>query len=138
MNYIDAKPLFVIKCFNQKMFDKSPRRKSYLMYATQDRIDSYNKYECCNVQVVKQTPAPKNWPDCSVVVEGSSGLAGNCYRTGSYTVTSRVALTDDDFEILRAQGAFMSGQETGVVCGHEELPDGTHKYICRSTCDSSD
>jgi hypothetical protein len=139
MNATNAKPLFVISYCLPIEYDREQKREVWAKYATQESIDNYNKYRCCAVEVLTQKPAPKEWPE-GVVVEnlGGSDRGYRCYAEVDYKVTSPVELTEDDFDILRAQGCFMSGQEHGSVCGHKVNDDGTHEYRCRSICDSSD
>lgn len=119
------------------MFDKSDERPVYECYMTQERIDQCRKYECCGAEVLEALPYQHDWPK-GVVVEETKSSSGRCYAEVHYAVTSPRELTDDDFDVLRAQGAFMNGQECGLVCGKSVSPEGIHTYRLRSICDSSD
>lgn len=61
----------------------------------------------------------------------------NCYREEIYELRSKQALSETDFEHLRALKSFMGGQECGKVVSHK-LEGGVHVYKLRSVCDSSD
>ncbi len=80
----------------------------------------------------------KAWPK-GAEVELLSRSGRNCYLREKYLVTADARLTEEDMEILRAQGCFMGGQETGLIDLNDyTLCNGRFTYEAHSVCDSSD
>lgn len=103
-----------------------------------DGLASHKKYTSHSFTPLEEWSLGRLWPPGVTISASPEGQPWNCCRTQNYVVNSPVELTDRDFEVLRAQGCFMSGQECGIVGHSEQLPDGSWEYQCRSLCDSSD
>lgn len=81
-------------------------------------------------------PLGRVWPG-NAEISVTDSRSSRCYSQVHYKVTSETQLSERDFEILRAQGAFMAGQVTGA---HDEgRQEGDFwVYGAYSVCDSGD
>jgi hypothetical protein len=74
-------------------------------------------------------------PDVEIILQETRN--GRCYTFSKYIVKSKIALSEDDFDTLRALECFMSGQKTGEIVSKVE-DSGILIYTLVSECDSSD
>ena len=86
--------------------------------------------------VMASTKIGKMWP-FNTTVKKVSESHSSCYAKCHYEVKSPEELNDYHFQVLRAQGCFMNGQECGKVISKSQDADG-YTYVVRSICDSSD
>lgn len=78
------------------------------------------------------------WPE-GVEVRVTNSSYRNCLSRTTFQVTSPKPLTEEDLEILRAQGAFGYGQAQGG-CDLDQVTqvDGLYCYTAATVCDSGD
>lgn len=135
-----AKPLFLLTTVKASTWRRNGIPDPDIVetyHATQETIDYLTKYRK-DTKITDMSECNTLWPNDTVVnLKGSSYR--NCYATASYEIVSSERLTESDLSVLRAQGCFMSGQETGI-CNTESYQeiDGKYIYSASSVCDSGD
>lgn len=79
------------------------------------------------------------WPAGAVVEVIHSYSSHRGYSRAEYEIRSPAPLTEDDLDVLRAQGCFMSGQSTGSCdLGKGAIVNGKFVYSAVSIRDSGD
>lgn len=141
----EAKPLFRVKMLNkstcQRMqpdgkFGRDPDTQS-VEIMSESTLEHYRKYNTYWHTILDAEPLGPLWPEGVTVLQTSSTTPFRCCHEAKYLVKSPRLLTDEDKEVLRAQGCFMSGQEEGSFSDPSTV-EGGFEYIAKSFCDSGD
>lgn len=134
-----AKPLFLVSIREKSNVTKAGIPDSYIersLYLTEENLN-YIKYFSTKKTILSVEPLGILWPNGTTVTEINVNTPFRSYVEVEYEVKSPFPLSEKDFEILRAQGCFMVGQEYGLIRKTWES-DGIYHYLCRSVCDSGD
>lgn len=107
------------------------------MLGTEQTVKHYQSYPT-HYTVADVKPSDERWPEGVTVETTGRRTPFRCYVEAIYAVTAPRELTDFEFQLLRAQGAFMGGQQEGAVMGEPVQKDGVWTYTCMSICDSGD
>lgn len=130
-----------IEIKNQQLFNITVKGKwrNLDLHVTADTLAYYAKYYTTGSNPDVITVKSVSDTDFSEDIElyATDFSKSNCYRQETYELRSKKALSETDFDQLRALKVFMGGQECGKVAAYR-LEGGVHIYKLRSVCDSSD
>lgn len=104
---------------------------------TESTLDACRKYDCMAFRPETVLPLGNMWPTGVTVETIATRHLWKCCTEQDYKVKSPTRLEAGDWNVLRAQGCFMSGQQHGVPNQGKQTDDGW-EYKVVSFCDSSD
>lgn len=123
--------------FKVELFSKIEKDTSFCLL-DERMLESYLYYSS-RYNILSVDPMGALWPEGVTVESAVCETPFRCYTRATYTIRSPKLLTEEDVDILRAQGCFMGGQVSGECNIDIFTREGDlYVYGAYSVCDSGD